>query len=94
MRHPAPHRNAFRCGFQPPPLLERVVVSDEAVEPGDAVVERAGGGVVVLGRPIEAAGTRVRGPPAATASISWRPTPRRRAIGVDEEILEVADLGW
>src|SRR5580704_7773026 len=72
-------------------LVQRVVVSDEAVEAGDAVVERARGGIVLLRRPVEPVTTAVAGgrgdcfdEPAAYAAVPGG--------GVDKEILQVTDL--
>ena len=89
-------RTTHRCGPIEPNhrgiiSFERVVVADEAVEPGDAVVERARGSVVLFGRPVEpgtAALARDRGDgfdQLGTAALA-----AHRCI--DEQILQVADF--
>src|SRR5271166_834658 len=78
-------------GRADPHLVQRVIVADEAVEPGDPVVERARRGVALFGRPVKPGAAPLAGgcgdgfdQPAAAAM------PAGGAV--DKQILEVADL--
>src|SRR5436190_7007183 len=72
-------------------LSYRIIVADEAREPGDLVVEDTGAGVVLLGQPVEARTTaRAR---RRRDRLDQRPRRALAAHGlVDEQVGEIADI--
>jgi hypothetical protein len=74
-----------------PPLFERVIVTDKAVEAGNPVVKRPRRSVVLLRRPVEPVATALAGGPGYRFDELAADAAAPEGC-VDKEILQVADL--